>query len=388
MALGILTKGPIALLLPLGVAGAYAVWRRRGPALWSLGSLALGILLVTPWIIATERSVPGFLRYALVEESWSRVTTDQFQRTGPPWYFLPILAVGAFPWILPAAREIAVIWRSRAQVRSATEAGSAFAAIWLLAPLVLLSLSQSKRPQYMLPLLPAVAVLAAKRWRHGADTSEARWAALLQFLTGSLMVGLASLLNERLHARDPALADAAPALARLLGATLIVAGIAAWGVRRQRPWAAVAALALPAMLLPLLARTVVRVVSEGRSSRALVRALAPELAKGPPVIGINTFVPSLPFYLGRSIVLSAETPISLTSRSMLYFEDQLRKAHPEVLRPADWWQERLRSDAQAGLFLVLPGRQSEPPILEAAGLSPLFANQRLLVYGKAPGGLP
>ena len=89
MALGVLTKGPVALALPLLVAIPFAIWRKRFRALWSIVGLLLFIGIVLPWVWAVSQVVPDFLEYVLVTETAQRMATDSLKRTGPPWYFIP-----------------------------------------------------------------------------------------------------------------------------------------------------------------------------------------------------------------------------------------------------------------------------------------------------------
>ncbi|HSP35367.1 MAG TPA: glycosyltransferase family 39 protein, partial [Thermoanaerobaculia bacterium] len=102
MGLGVLTKGPVALALPLLVAIPYAIWRRRFRRLWSILGLVLFVVVIAPWVIAVQQSVPDFLHYVLVTETAQRLTTGALKRTGPPWYFIPYVIGGALPWSLIA----------------------------------------------------------------------------------------------------------------------------------------------------------------------------------------------------------------------------------------------------------------------------------------------
>jgi 4-amino-4-deoxy-L-arabinose transferase-like glycosyltransferase len=103
MALGVLTKGPVALVVPLLVATPFALWRRGGRAVWHPLGIALLAVVVGPWVWAVSRRIPEFLDYALVTESWRRLTTPELKRTGPWWTFVPVLLGGTLPWSLAAA---------------------------------------------------------------------------------------------------------------------------------------------------------------------------------------------------------------------------------------------------------------------------------------------
>jgi hypothetical protein len=163
MGLGVLTKGPVALAVPLLAAAPYAVFRRASRAVWHPLGIAALALCVGPWLWAVSRQVPEFLHYALFTETWQRVTTPEMNREGPIWFFIPCLLAGALPWSV----LVLAGWRPSLRLRRADRSldpPRLYLTLWIALPLVLFSLSHSKRPQYILPLLPAVAILAAKVW--------------------------------------------------------------------------------------------------------------------------------------------------------------------------------------------------------------------------------
>ena len=93
----------------------YAALRGRLARLAPIAGPAVLVALVLPWALAMERRAPGFLRYALVEETWQRSTTDAFHRTAPFWFFVPVVLLGTMPWsfvALPGLRALAG-WRRR-----------------------------------------------------------------------------------------------------------------------------------------------------------------------------------------------------------------------------------------------------------------------------------
>src|SRR5690606_21406355 len=76
MSIGLLAKGPLALVLIGGASLAWALWAPEGrKALkaqpWSAG-LALMLAISLPWYVAAELKTPGFLRYFLVGEHFLR----------------------------------------------------------------------------------------------------------------------------------------------------------------------------------------------------------------------------------------------------------------------------------------------------------------------------
>src|SRR5438552_5247702 len=178
MALGVITKGPVAIAVPMLVAIPYAIWRRRFRLLASIAGLVVFVLIIAPWVWAISRKIPDFLHYVLVTETAQRLTTGALKRTGPPWYFLPYLLGGALPWVF-------LTWsRLSRRLEPAESRLYVFLLLWIAIPFVFFSLSQSKRPQYILPLMPAIALLAAKRWE------KPRAAAIAMAVVGALLLAI------------------------------------------------------------------------------------------------------------------------------------------------------------------------------------------------------
>lgn len=78
LAIGLLSKGPVAAVLALLPIGAWTLWTRRWREVrvglpWLAGTVLLA-LLVLPWYWAAERATPGFLKYFLIGEHWQRFT--------------------------------------------------------------------------------------------------------------------------------------------------------------------------------------------------------------------------------------------------------------------------------------------------------------------------
>lgn len=375
MGAGVLTKGPVALAIPLLVAGPYALWRRRSLAVWHPAGWALHLLVVLPWAFAVEGRIPGFLHYALVTETWQRLTTDELQRTGPVWYFLPYLLAGCFPWIVMVGAT-ALLRRGRGWGR--WHRPLVFVLLWLSLPLLFFSLSQSKRPHYILPLVPAVALLAAWAWnRRRPPVGAARTAALAWVLLGGTLLlaawlGLASRLPD-------SLAGVAQPTVWALGGLAVAAGLLAFGYARRRALAPVA-LSLPLVALPAVTAPLLHAVAKERSARALVAAIEPHLASDTAVVGIETFTPSLAFYLRRPIRVSTATGEPLGSNYVLgNFEALIATGSPSLCPAGCWWDE-LRRCARPTIFLLEP-QYSEVATLSAAGLPILFENSKLVAMG-------
>jgi hypothetical protein len=177
-----------SLIIPLSAAITWQTAARRQPAAPSLPwvrGLLLSLGLSLSWFIALSlwrhELFDYFWRYELVE----RFASHAHGRSKPVWFFVPVIVVALFPWVflLPALGRTA--WRQWRQGRIALQ-GWVLAG-WIIPPFVILSLSGSKLPTYILPLLPALALALAAFITRGER--PARWAPRLAY--GTLVFGLA-----------------------------------------------------------------------------------------------------------------------------------------------------------------------------------------------------
>ena len=160
MGLAFLTKGPVGLVVPAAVIGAYLLllweplWIFRREVIWMAAAF---LLCAAPWYVSLALTghkdflVDFFIRHNLER------ATDPFNHVQPFWYYVPRLFSDLFPWslFLPAALLVPV--RNEMERR-----GRLFAWIWLGAVFVIFSSVGSKRGVYLLPLYPAAALLVGK----------------------------------------------------------------------------------------------------------------------------------------------------------------------------------------------------------------------------------
>jgi 4-amino-4-deoxy-L-arabinose transferase-like glycosyltransferase len=169
IALGFLTKGPIALAIPLVALASLLVFRWKTFSGKKIlfgglaGGLALFLILASPWFLAVARRVPQALDYMLFHQAVGHVLgTTIKNRHGPPFYFFAILAVGLLPWTwLLGGLWRRVHWRGLAAPQ---KDGWLLLNVWAVFTFTLFSLTHSKLPAYILPLFPAVAALLAFRF--------------------------------------------------------------------------------------------------------------------------------------------------------------------------------------------------------------------------------
>jgi len=162
LGLSILTKGLEGIAI-VGVGFAvYLLLTRtltRRLVLLGIVVVAVAVLVALPWYLAMNAREPGYLRYYFLDRHLLGFTTETQRHGGQAWwYYLPVLVAGGLPWIVYARR------------RALSDAPGKFLWIWPAASLVLLSLSNSKAVTYILPVMPAIAIVASR-----SDTAVRQW---------------------------------------------------------------------------------------------------------------------------------------------------------------------------------------------------------------------
>jgi 4-amino-4-deoxy-L-arabinose transferase-like glycosyltransferase len=169
LGLSILTKGLVGVVFA-GILGACLAVRTPKAigrlAIFLAIAGAVAILVAVPWYIAMERAHPGYLYYYFVERHLQGYLTATQRHAGRGWwYYIPIVIGGTLPWtgyLVSAARSATAAWRAEAQSAEAARMRIVTWA-WFLAGFVFLSAGESKLVTYVLPLFPALAILAGER---------------------------------------------------------------------------------------------------------------------------------------------------------------------------------------------------------------------------------
>ena len=351
---GILTKGPVAILLPLIVAIPYAIRRKRFGALWSIWGIAACALVVAPWVWAVMQQVPDFLSYVVLTETAARLATSELKRTGPPWYFLPYLIGGTLAWafvLLPSWREL----KRREHVF--------FLLLWVLVPFVFFSISQSKRPQYILPLLPGIALLVAAVCRE----ARTRAAAICSIVLGVILCA-APLVPAYTRKMPPVIVDEAKLTAVILGLLFVATGVVAL-LFAQRRRVVIAALALPVLALPVVATPLLQALGERRSAHAFVAELQPHLTRRTRIIGIEAFTGSMAFYLRRPVLVATSDGSEWTSNYILRRYERYSTSPTSTLKPLAWGDAQVTACCEAQVFITRNNDRRARALLEQQGMT-------------------
>lgn len=235
MALATLSKGPIGIVLPGGVLFLYTFFARDW-RIWQRLHLGKGLLvffaITAPWFILVSRANPEFLHFFFIHEHWERFTSKVHNRSGPWYYFIPLLIVGIFPWLGLVIRSM---WDGATQRASNFQPGKLLL-VWAVFIFLFFSVSDSKLPSYILPIFPALALLIGMYLENKGSFGGMLNSAVM----GGL--GLCGLLACIFSKKIPALqGDTYEAILNqgfvpwVAGASLIVllAGIASWSVSKR-----------------------------------------------------------------------------------------------------------------------------------------------------------
>ena len=169
LGLGVLAKGPAAVILAGGAIGLWALATSRFRVALRLAhpmAIATFCVVALPWYILCARRNPDFLHVFILQHNFERYLTPMFQHKQPFWFFGPIALVALLPWTpfllatLPEGRRIFSqnTWRN---------SPAFFFTCWALFPILFFSLSQSKLPSYILPAIPPLALLLAVSATYG-----------------------------------------------------------------------------------------------------------------------------------------------------------------------------------------------------------------------------
>lgn len=187
LAIGLLAKGPVALILVGLPVGAWVVWQRQWGHVWRripwFSGLALCLALSAPWYYLAELKTPGFLDYFLIGEHWKRFMVSGWQGDlygnahsrplGTIWLYG---LVTALPWSLVLlASFFRKEFRQKAGLLLKRRDGwGVYLVLWSVAPMVFFSLAGNILWTYVLPGLPAFALLVAELMLPGQPEDSAR----------------------------------------------------------------------------------------------------------------------------------------------------------------------------------------------------------------------
>ena len=240
IALGVYAKGPVILVHVLPVAVSMPLWAQAGRPSWRIWGRGLGLALTVAALLVGLWLVPALIlggaeyrAEVLWRQSSGRIVSS-FAHRKPWWFYLALLPLMLWPfgWTAPglSALRPARLWAQPAL---------RMVAIWLAGPLVLFSLISGKQAHYLLPEMPALALLLAGGLPQRRCTPRDLWLALPVLGAG---VAFAAAASGQIPALGR-LGHPLPLWSLALGGAMLAAGIVAF-LRLRAAVLALAALPL------------------------------------------------------------------------------------------------------------------------------------------------
>jgi 4-amino-4-deoxy-L-arabinose transferase-like glycosyltransferase len=300
LGLGLLAKGPVALLVPLSVAVLEPWWgrglpRSGGKLRWWLGlagAVALAAAIGLAWAVpAAAAGGEAYGRAILLTQIEERIVRA-FAHQRAWWWYLPLLPLLTFPYALwpPLWKAAAVRMRP-----GRLDAGLRFCLAGFLPPLAAFCVISGKQPHYLLPLCPVLALLATRLLD---EKTEVRRRHLLPPLSILVLVGgiLIAGRSVAAHIRLPSWAsDVSPGIGVLL--LLAAAGFIA-GFARIFPGRPAAPTLLTLVFLLALHASFAEVARRAYDLEPIARHLAVVERQGRPIAFVEAYHGQFHF-LGR-----------------------------------------------------------------------------------------
>lgn len=201
---GILSKGPVVLLhcLPVALLAPWWIQKNVQPFSWRFWYLSVGTAVLIGATIALLWAIPAGIsggesyRHAIFFGQTSGRLVESFAHKLPFWWYVVRLPLLLLPWLL-----FAPFWRGLHNV-SFADHGVRFCVAWAVPVFIALSLVSGKRIHYLLPLVPALALLLARMADETRDITlwHRAFVSVWGTLGGVILLGGGVLLaNSRVH---------------------------------------------------------------------------------------------------------------------------------------------------------------------------------------------
>jgi 4-amino-4-deoxy-L-arabinose transferase-like glycosyltransferase len=313
--LGVLAKGPVGLVLPMGVATLFTLWRRDWRRLFDLrlpwATLAF-LLAAAPWYVWVGVETKGQWLYQFwTKHNLERATQVLENHRGPFFYYVLVLLAGFAPWSVFLGPTAWLAWRNvRQEEANRHQPAFQFLSCWVMVPLVFFSAASTKLPNYILPLFPAVAILTGSHldgWRRAEVIVPQRVMRLgmvclalmgLGVVAGLVVAGGVIRLSVLRGRYLPGVQCCA-----VLGAVWMIGGMTAiWCLRRGRKGGLISAVVVAGLAFTAAAGWAAVVVDHYKAPRLLARALPPnQMQRDLRVGAYEYFQPSFVFYCRREV---------------------------------------------------------------------------------------
>jgi 4-amino-4-deoxy-L-arabinose transferase-like glycosyltransferase len=307
MALATLSKGLIGAAIPAMVFIAYSIsaWDWK---IWTRSRLFSGIviylLITAPWFVLIAQRNPEFLEFFFIHEHLQRFTQDTHSRTGPIYYFVPLLIIGALPWVLQIPGSIAQAWQERRR-----EFSSGWLLVcWFAIIFTFFSVSHSKLPGYIIPIFPALALLTGSRLdRLLGHTNSMALPWKLQTLGFALLgcVGFFFLSEIGKQARPDEIEAYAQYVNWVIAALIALVGFSLYAAfqSKRNGLQSIASFASGFFLCAIIAGTGHETLGRAVSGIDLAHRVKTNIPTNVNFYSVRLLDHTMPFYLGRTMIM-------------------------------------------------------------------------------------
>ncbi len=231
-AIAVLAKGPVGLLLPILAIGIFLIYVRQFKTvlleLKLIPMIAIFLVITIPWYAAaTKINGSEFIGTFFGMSNFERFTSVIYRHAGPWYFYLPYCFILLLPWsiFLPLAIARLQFWRRKIWTSTPRNRQlGLFCLVWFVVILVFFSVAATKLAGYILPIVPAGAILITLFWGEEMLINKSRnsqqWPFLISGIINTLLfflLAIAAFMSPKLTGNDPAFPT--------FGATLEASGI-------------------------------------------------------------------------------------------------------------------------------------------------------------------
>jgi 4-amino-4-deoxy-L-arabinose transferase-like glycosyltransferase len=310
-AFGFLTKGPVAVVIPVCAYLLWGLFRRQiriagahpfiGAAIFAC--IALPWYVAIYWVHGWTYISPFFLR-----DNWGRFAAETLGPSRGPFYYFSVYATDFFPWSIPALLAIIFLWLDRKRERPLMSLSFGLPVIWCVLVFILFSFSKNKQEYYIAPIYPIAAVLlsgfldmlmAATGRENVKSAGQRSWRWLYGFLA-AVLFSLSAVIPYALSSFMP---NISPVLH--YGPSLFLAGgfmLLLWSIFHKKPVWCFSALGVPLWIVYMMAAIIyLPAIESFRPVKSFCRIIASQSSGDDEAGFFGTALPSMVYYLRRPI---------------------------------------------------------------------------------------
>lgn len=171
-AFAVLAKGPVGIVLPVLIISSFLLYVGKFREVWQeirplLGSLIF-LEITLPWyVLVIARNGKAYIESFFGYHNFERFTSAVNNHAGPWYFYFLVVLIGFAPWsiYLPVAIAKTQFWQRRYWSRQPRQSHlGLFAFFWFSCIFIFFTIAATKLISYVLPLMPAAAILMALFW--------------------------------------------------------------------------------------------------------------------------------------------------------------------------------------------------------------------------------